>query len=103
MRITGTIKNVFMSADPNGLQRSFKANDGKQYFVYNAIVCRKSDNGVEDVFLCEVFRETANELPYAEFIGKDTPLSMTIYFNVREYNGRYFQSIKLTNVMQQVL
>ena len=102
MKIIGTIKSVFASADANGNQRNFNGNDGKQYFVYNAIVSRKSDSGVEDTFLCEIFRESNNELPYAEFIGKDIPLSMTIYFNVREYNGRYFQSMKLSNVMQQV-
>lgn len=103
MRLIGTIKSVYATADANGQHRSFVGNDGKQYFVYNAIISRKSDSGVEDTFLCEIYRESCQELPYAEFIGKDATLSMTIYFNVREYNGRYFQSIKLTNVMQQVL
>lgn len=102
MKVIGTIERVFPCLDKDGHQRSFEGKDGTPRKVWNVIVCRTYDNGDADKILCETIRDENSTTPFSEHVGTGTPLTLNIYFDIREYNGKYFQSIRLVNVMQQL-
>lgn len=103
MKIIGTIEKVMPSITKEGVQRSFMGKDGKKYLVYNVIVVRRQDNGMADRFICESIRPEEEGEPYKDYIGEIAPLTLNIYFEVRIYEGKYFQLNRLMSVLQQVI
>lgn len=102
MQVTGLIKEVYPSLK-DGVQRTWTKDD-LTYEFWTAIIAvpipSNSPTPQHDMVIAEFARLVTpgnTPLPYADFIGREN-MSIKLYFSIREYEGRKYQTIKMGDV-----
>ena len=97
---TGFIKKI-------GEPRSWQTKEGEERKTYPVAVSvpyvRNDGKQGEDVMVCD---HTCSNPDYVtqlqELMETQAELDLTIAFSLREYNGRAFTNIKLTNLSKRI-
>jgi hypothetical protein len=96
----GTIKKI-------GVPREWTTKEGEQRFTYPVTVSlpyvRQDGKQGEDELVCE--HNCANPdyvKKLEELMESQAELDLTISFSLREYNGKEYTNIKLTNLSKRI-
>lgn len=92
------VLGVAPAIDKNGAQRSFTSDkDGsvRQCWDVELELMPRDDVQHKDTVIAEYVNEDGKGQPFADVVGKEEILDANISFQVREYNGRKFNTIKL--------
>lgn len=109
MKITGKILEIRPSMDKDGKQRTFNTQDGKVMECWEVAIDHPSvgANGKEysEQFVGELYREVKpdNGKVGEGYVGTGLLYDINLYFSRREYQGRWFQSIRVGNISQKVM
>lgn len=109
MKITGKLVAVRPSLDKNGKQRTFATQDGKSFECWEADVdhptVATSGKEYTEQFVAEFNREVnpQNVEPYKNYVGNGVVYDINIYFSRREYQGKFFQTIRLGQISQKMM
>lgn len=103
MKLNGILKNVVPSRDKQGAQRVVNTKDGKTLAVWDVTVefvyqTKKGDIRSESLvmeYLCE-----GSEQPFSSHMNRN--LLVEFFCDVREWQGRFFNSIRLFKVSEEL-
>lgn len=108
MKIQGKLVSVRPSTGKDGNQRTFTTKEGTVYECFEVAIDRPTVgvNGKEynEEIVAEFNRERSdkNIEPYQGYVGTDEVFDIDIYFRRREFNGRFFQDIRLGSVNKKM-
>lgn len=103
MKLNGFLKNVVPSRDKQGAQRVVNTKDGKTLAVWDVtveFVYKTSKGDVRSESLVMEYLREGSEQPFSSYIDRNVLLEF--YCDVREWQGRHFNSIRLFKVSEEL-